>query len=73
MWYPMGMMKVGDMVKLSAKFDTFHGAKGIIIKRVENTVYVSGFYFQVQLFSGEVIIGLPAELELLENDVEIPS
>ena len=73
MWYPMGMMKVGDLVRFSAPSDTFNGAKGIIIRRVENTVYVSGFYFQIQLFSGAVIIGLPDELELLENDVEIPS
>ena len=64
-------MKVGDLVRLSVELDTFDGAKGIIVRKVVSVIHCAGFYFEVQLLSGEVIIGLPAELELLENEVEI--
>ena len=33
-WYAVGMMKVGDLVRMNAEDDKFHGAKGIIVRCV---------------------------------------
>jgi hypothetical protein len=63
--------KVGDLVRLQAIHDTFNNCKGIVIARNESDLYVGRGFYQVQLFTGHVVIALPLELELLENEVEI--
>ncbi len=62
---------VGDLVSLQATHDAFNNCKGIIVARNESDLYVGRGFYQVQLFSGHVVIALPLELELLENEVEI--
>jgi hypothetical protein len=64
------MMKVGELVRFDAPDDKFHGKKGIIVRCVESKTYTQGFHYEVQTFSGYVIIALYFELERLENDVE---
>ncbi|HHZ94925.1 MAG TPA: hypothetical protein EYN67_05050 [Flavobacteriales bacterium] len=66
------MMKVGDLVRFDAPDDRFHDAKGIIIRRVESDTYVQGFHYEIQTFSGYVLIALDFELVWLENDIEVP-
>jgi len=66
------MMKAGDLVRFNAPDDKFHDSKGIIVRIVESNTYVQGFHYEVQTFSGYVIIALDFELERLENEVEIP-
>jgi len=66
------MIKVGDLVRLDAAYDTFHGAEGLVVQRVEALDHIEGgYYFRVLLLCGTLIIGLPDELELIENEVEI--
>ena len=72
LWYPVGMMKVGDLVRVTATDAKFHGSKGIIIRCVESNTYTSGFHYEVQTFDGHVIIALSFELERLENEYYIP-
>ncbi len=68
------MIKVGDLVKLIAEYDTFHKAKGLVVQRVEDLEHIQGgYYFRVLLLCGTLIIGLPDELELLENEMETKS
>jgi len=66
--YGIPMMKVGDLVRFDAPDDKFHGSKGIVVRRVESKTYVQGFHYEIQTFSGYVIIALDFELERLEND-----
>jgi len=64
-------MWVGCLIKINAPFDvTFDGQKGMIVKRVESDDYTEGYYFQVQLFDGHIVIALPHEIEILKNEVE---
>jgi translation elongation factor EF-1alpha len=66
------MIKVGDIVRLNVKNDMFHDAKGLVIQRVDAPDHmVDGYYFRILLFDGHLIIGLPDEIELLENEMEI--
>jgi hypothetical protein len=67
------MMKVGDLVRLVASDDNFHGSKGIIVRYVESNTYTQGFHYEVQTFSGHVIIALSFEIEPLENEYYIPT
>jgi hypothetical protein len=67
------MMKAGDLVRFNAPDDVFHGKKGIIVQRVESTIYVQGFHYEVQTFCGFTIVALDFEIERLENEVKIPS
>jgi hypothetical protein len=68
------MIKVGDLVRLDAAYDTFHRAEGLVVQRVEaEGTIIGGYYFRVLLLCGTLIIGLPDELELLENEVETKS
>jgi len=64
------MMKVGDLVRMDAPDDKFHGSKGIIVRCVESNTYHQGFHYEIQTFDGWVIVALDFELERLENDVE---
>ena len=58
-------------MKVSIPYDhKFDGTKGMIINRVEAKEYSEGYYFQIQLFDGHIIIALPHEIEILENEVE---
>jgi len=66
------MMKVGDLVRFVAADDKFHNSKGIIVRRVDDTIHTQGFHYEVQTFGGYLIIALDFELELLENEVEMP-
>jgi len=63
------MMKVGDLVRFDAPNDKFHGSKGIVVRCVKSKTYVQGLHYEVQTFSGHVIVALDFELEWLENDV----
>ena len=67
------MMMVGDLVRLVAPEDKFHDAKGMIVRCVHGPTYKQGLHYEVQTFDGHIIIALDSELELLENEVEIPS
>ena len=67
------MMKVGDLVRFVASDDMFHNAKGIIVRRVDDTIHTQGFHYEVQTFCGHVIIALDFELERLENEYQIPN
>ena len=66
-------MWVGCLVKLNIKFthDPFHGAKGMIIQRVEADDYTEGHVFRVQLFDGDIILAMPHEIEILKDEMEI--
>ena len=67
-------MKIGDLVRVDAEQDKqFHGAKGIIVRRVESNSYKQGFHYEVQTLDGYTIIALDFELEPLENEVKIPN
>ncbi len=66
-------LRVGDLVRMNAKNDRFHGTKGIIVDRVESSTYTQGFHYEVQTLDGYVIVALDFELELLENEVKIPN
>jgi|TARA_R110000796_G_scaffold227729_2_gene344549 hypothetical protein len=62
------MMKVGDLVRFDAPDDVFHGKKGIVVQRVESTIYTQGFHYEVQTFCGYTIVALDFELKRLENE-----
>jgi hypothetical protein len=72
-WYAVSMMKVGDLVRFAASDDNFHGSKGIIVRYVESNTYAQGFHYEVQTFSGHVILALSFEVEPLENEYYIPA
>ena len=67
------MMKAGDLVRFNAPDDVFHGKKGIIVQRVESTIYVQGFHYEVQTFCGFTIVALDFEIQRLENEYYIPA
>ena len=67
------MMKVGDLVRMVAPDDKFHGKKGIIVRTVESNTYTTGFHYEVQTFCGWTIVALSFELERLENEYQIPN
>jgi len=66
------MMKVGDLVRMAIPGDRFHGAKGIILRRVISKMYSEGHHYEVQTFDGHILVALEFELELVENDTQIP-
>jgi len=70
LWYAVGMMKVGELVRFCAEDDKFHGKKGIIVRCVESNIYQQGRHYELQTLDGHVILALDFELERLENDVE---
>lgn len=61
------------MVRFDAPDDVFHGKKGIIVQRVESTIYVQGFHYEVQTFCGYTIVALSFEIQRLENEYYIPA
>jgi hypothetical protein len=67
------MMKVGDLVRVRAPNDKFDGEKGIILRTVKGDTYTSGFHYEVQTFTGHIIVALSFELEWLENEYQIPN
>jgi len=67
------MMKVGELVRLCSPNDEFDGEKGIVLRVVKGNTYVAGYHYEVQTFTGAIIVALSFELERLENEVEIPS
>ncbi len=64
------MMKVGDLVRMNAEDDKFHGAKGIIVRCVTSNMYQQGRHYEVQTLDGHTIVALDFELERLENEIE---
>ena len=62
-------MWVGCLVKVNFTRG-LDGAKGMVVRRVESDIYTEGYYFQVLLFDGHLIIALPHEIEILENEME---
>ena len=73
LWYPIGMMKVGDLVRFVAPDDKFHESKGIIVRCVESNMYQQGRHYELQTLDGYVIVALDFELERLENEYQIPN
>ena len=61
------MMKVGDLARFDAPDDVFHGKMGIVVQRVESTIYKQGFHYEVQTFCGYTIVALDFELKRIEN------
>jgi len=66
-------MKIGELVRVRAAQTVFHGSKGIIVRYVESNTYTQGFHYEVQTFSGHVILALSFEVEPLENEYYIPA
>ena len=71
-WYAVSMMKVGDLVRLRSPGDEFDGYRGLIIRTVEGNTFKDGFHYEIQTFTGHVLLALSFELEKLENEYYIP-